>query len=333
MPIMWTRRRFLTTASIAGGMSLLPPARAWATSAPLETINLRLTKLPTICVAPQYAAEQLLLAEGFADVRYVDVGTGVAAIEAIGRGDVDFGINFAATQVTALDAEQPITLLCGVHVGCFELFGREGIESVAQLAGRKVAVPASGSSSQSFLSATAAHVGLDPIKDIRWLPSPSAVELFANGEADAFLGIPPATQELRARHVGRVIVNSALDRPWSQYFCCLLAGNRDFVEKYPGATKRVVRAILRATDLCVIDPAGVAQRLIEHRFTPNYQYALQTLNELPYDKWREYDAEDTVRFYALRLRDAGLIKSSPQKIIANGTDWRFLDELKHELKT
>jgi NitT/TauT family transport system substrate-binding protein len=45
------------------------------------------------------------------------------------------------------------------------------------------------------------------------------------------------------------------------------------------------------------------------------------LSELPYDKWREYDAEDTVRFYALRLRDAGLIKSSLQKIIADGTDW------------
>jgi NitT/TauT family transport system substrate-binding protein len=28
----------------------------------------------------------------------------------------------------------------------------------------------------------------------------------------------------------------------------------------------------------------------------------------------------------------GLIKSSPQKIIANGTDWRFLSELKRELK-
>ena len=79
MPMMQTRRRFMTTASIAGGMSLLPPPRALATNARLETINLRLTKLPTICVAPQYAAEELLLTEGFADVRYVDVGTGVAA--------------------------------------------------------------------------------------------------------------------------------------------------------------------------------------------------------------------------------------------------------------
>jgi hypothetical protein len=51
-----------------------------------------------------------------------------------------------------------------------------------------------------------------------------------------------------------------------------------------------------------------------------------------YGKWRQYDAEDTVRFYALRLREAGVIKSSPQKIIAQGTDWRFFNELKKEFK-
>jgi NitT/TauT family transport system substrate-binding protein len=56
------------------------------------------------------------------------------------------------------------------------------------------------------------------------------------------------------------------------------------------------------------------------------------LRELPYDKWREYDPEDTIRFYALRLHEAGFINSSPQKIIADSADWRFLDELKRELK-
>jgi NitT/TauT family transport system substrate-binding protein len=45
-----------------------------------------------------------------------------------------------------------------------------------------------------------------------------------------------------------------------------------------------------------------------------------------------YDPEDAVRFYALRLRDAGMIKSSPNKILADGADWRFWHELKRELK-
>ena len=94
----------------------------------------------------------------------------------------------------------------------------------------------------------------------------------------------------------------------------------------------MLRAILKAADWCAADPARVARRLADSGFTDRYDYALQMLSELPYDKWREYDAEDTIRFYALRLHEIGMIKSSPQKIIAEGTDWRFLDELKRELK-
>ena len=112
----------------------------------------------------------------------------------------------------------------------------------------------------------------------------------------------------------------------------MVAGNRDYIQRYPVATKRVLRAILKATDLCATDPASVARQLVDGGFTRRYDYALQALSELPYDKWRDYDAEDTVRFFALRLRDVGLIKSSPQKIIAENTDWRFLNELKRELK-
>ena len=139
-------------------------------------------------------------------------------------------------------------------------------------------------------------------------------------------------QELRARGIGHAVVNSSLDRPWSQYFCCMLAGNREFVRTKPIATKRVLRAILKAADLCAAEPERAARRLVDGRFTPRYDYALQTMRDVLYDKWRKYDAEDTIRFYALRLHELGFIKSTPQKIISEGTDWRFLNELKRELK-
>jgi len=86
------------------------------------------------------------------------------------------------------------------------------------------------------------------------------------------------------------------------------------------------------TSASASQPAAAAQRLVNGSFTPRYDYALQTLKDNPYDKLREYDAEDTLRFYALRLHEAGMVKSSPQKISAEGTDWHFLDELKRELK-
>ena len=224
-------------------------------------------------------------------------------------------------------------LLAGIMVGCFELFAREGITSVAELKGKSIGVGAVGSLSQELLTLITAQVGLDSRKDVRWVTDPKVkpIELFVQGKIDAFLGFPPEPQDLRARHIGHVILNTAVDRPWSQYFCCMLAGNREFVATHPVATKRVVRATLKATDLCAAEPARAAQWLADRGLAPHYDYALQTLSENGY-RWREYDAEDTIRFYALRQRDAGFIKSTPQKIIAEGTDWRFLDEVKRELK-
>jgi len=127
-----------------------------------------------------------------------------------------------------------------------------------------------------------------------------------------------------------VIVDSGKDRPWSQYFCCMVGGNRDFVRKHPVATKRALRAILKASNLCALEPQRAARLIADRGY--DYDYSLETLKDIPYDKWRDYDAEDSVRFYALRLQEAGMIKSSPQKIIAKGTDFRFLNELRKELK-
>jgi NitT/TauT family transport system substrate-binding protein len=106
----------------------------------------------------------------------------------------------------------------------------------------------------------------------------------------------------------------------------------DFVLKHPVATKRAVRAILKANELCALEPERAARTIVDRGLTKSYEYALQTMNDVPYGRWREYDPEDTVRFYALRLHEVGMIKNTPQKIIAQGTDWRFLNELKKELK-
>ena len=129
-----------------------------------------------------------------------------------------------------------------------------------------------------------------------------------------------------------MVVNSAVDRPWSQYFCCMVAGNREFVRTHPVATKRALRAILKAADICALEPERAARLLVDKEYVQRYDYALQAIQELPYGEWREYDPEDTIRFYALRLHEAGMIKNTPQKLIAQGTDWRFFNELKKELK-
>ena len=333
MTLTPTRRRFLKTLSLAGAAGFVSPMGAMAAEEPLETTTVRLPKTAAICIAPGYVAEELLRAEGFTDIRYIDMPT-VFPIDAVARGEIDFSINYSVNYVAAIDAGKPITLLAGVMVGCYELFGREGTRTIAHLKGKSVGVGSLGSVGSLLLTMMAAHVGLDPAKDIDWVTDPKLkpIELFEQGKVDAFLGFPPEAQDLRARRIGRVIVNSAIDRPWSEYFCCMVGANPEYVHNHPVATKRALRAILKATDLCATDPARAARQLVEGGYTPRYDYALEALREIPYDRWREYDPEDTVRFYALRLREVGFIKASPQKIIAENTDWRFLNELKRELK-
>jgi NitT/TauT family transport system substrate-binding protein len=328
MPVMQNRRDFLASLSLASAAGVLGPRESLADEAPLETTTLRLQRGATICLAPGQIAEQLLRAEGFTDIRYLDV-------ETVASGEIDFAFQTAAWVVSHLDSGEPVTALAGVHSGCYELFAHESIRTISDLKGKKVGIPQErGSSGHLLLASIAAYVGLDHRTDIDWVTNATGdfMEPFAKGQVDAFLGFPPEPQELRARKVGRVILNTTTDQPWSQYFCCIAFGNREFVRDHPVATKRYLRAILKAADLCAAAPETAAQQLVDAGFTGRYEYALQTLTELPYDRWREFDPEDSMRFYALRLHEVGMISSSPNAILAEGADWRFLDELKRELK-
>ena len=331
-PSVQDRRRFLAALSAAAAAAVIGPSHSSAQHA-LETTTIRLAKHSGICIAPQYIADELLRAEGFTDIQYV-VRPPAVLSPAIGRGEVDFSMHFSPPSILAIEAGERLTIIAGIHIGCFELFAHEGIRSIRDLKGKKVAMQGWGLAPHAFVSSMAGYVGLDPAKDINWVltPSDDPKELFAERKVDAFFGLPPEPQELRARKIGRVIVNSSIDRPWSQHYCCMLTGNREFVRKHPTATKRVLRAILKATDFCLSDPAAAARVIVDRGFTPRYDYALQTLQEVPYGGWRDHDPEDTLRFYALRLREAGMIKSAPNKLIAEATDWRFLNELKRELK-
>jgi len=325
-----SRRRVLAALSSAAATGLIGSVRGTAQEAPPETTTIRLGKIPGVCIAPQYVAEELLRGEGFTDVQYVELSVNVYT--GFTAGTIDISMAFIAPYIIQLDAGLPLVLLGGVHAGCFELFGTERIKAVRDLKGKTVAVPELGSAHHVFVAAMASHVGIDPKRDINFIiQSPAeSMRLLAEGKIDAMMGFPPDPQEMREKKIGRVIVNSGLDRPWSQYFCCIVAAHQEFTRKHPVATRRALRAILKATQFCAAEPEKAARLVADKGY--RYDYSLQTMKEIQYARWRDYDAEDTVRFYALRLHESGMIKSTPSKIIAQGTDWRFFNELKRELK-
>jgi NitT/TauT family transport system substrate-binding protein len=334
MRIRQDRRDFLASASLAAAVGVLGIRPSFADEGPPETTTIRLSFNTTICFAPMDVAETFLRAEGFTDVRYVRTPGGFSTPQIIARGEVDFGSSFGGTVVYHLDAGLPITAVSGLHAGCYELFAREPIHNVSDLKGRRVGIQTLTSSAHLYLSIMAKHVGLDPKADIEWVvpPAGDAMQRFIAGETDAFLGFPPEPQELRARGIAPVILSTVMDRPWSQYLCCMIYGNRDWVRDHPNATKRFLRATFKAAEFCQAEPESAARRLVEGGFAEQYDYALQTIQELPYDLWHEYDSADSLRFYALRLHEAGMLRASPNALLAEGTDWRFVDELKRELK-
>jgi NitT/TauT family transport system substrate-binding protein len=321
-----SRRDFLAGVSAMSAAAVLGPRSATAEPPP-ETTTVRFSEVPAACLAPQYVAEELLRADGFTDLQFVKFPGPE------GSKPADFWINDAPNHVMAVDGGEPNVALAGLHAGCYELFGTNQVRSIRDLKGKTVAVPGV-SGRRAFVAAMAASVGLDPAKDITWVvrPEGEAMRLFAEGKIDAFLGFPPEPQELRAKKVGRVLVNTLTDRPWSQYFCCLLVARREFVRICPVATKRVLRAVLKAADICAQEPERVARLVVERGVAQHYDFTLQLIKELGYRQWRRDNPEESIRFYALRLREVNFVKSSPQKIIAEGTDWRFLNELKKELK-
>jgi NitT/TauT family transport system substrate-binding protein len=339
MQIMQSRRSFLTTASTAFAAGLAGASRSARAEPPPETTTVCFGQVFGVdCDAAKSIAGALLQAEGFTDVRYVtpdDPDPRVTeSLDWFADGIVDFDSGFPTWPILTAEAGSPITVLAGMHAGCLELIANDSVQTVTDLKGKRVGTEPY-MTSRALLRLMAAYVGLDVERDIEWVVGEETppLELFAQGKVDAFLAVASEPQRLRARKiVGHTIVNSTIDRPWSQYFCCMLAGRPDYVTNYPVATKRVLRAILKSADLCASNPARAAQRLVDGGVTSEYEIAKQALKDIRYDAWRNFDPEDTLRFYALRMREAGMITSDPNEIIARHTEWSFLNELKTELK-
>src|SRR5690242_14948205 len=222
MPIVQSRRHLLTNIAVAGatGFAGLSAAgfyggrKSVAAEPPPEVTTIRFEKDPVTCLAPQ-AAEDLLRAEGFTDIRFVDLTEAhvrradTARSGTIGdmlaHGEVDFGRAFSPSLIMTMEAGAPITLLAGLHLGCFEVFGRNDIRAMADLKGRTFGMSAgSDFDDQLLVRIMVGSVGLNPDKDIHWVSSVSLdpMELFVEGKIDAFLVAPPDLQEVRARNIG-----------------------------------------------------------------------------------------------------------------------------------
>jgi NitT/TauT family transport system substrate-binding protein len=279
-------------------------------------------------------AEQFLREEGFTDIQYPPF-TPKNVVASWAAGDIDFGIGYAAALIPVIDAGAPLVMLGGIHVGCWRIFGTGDIKSMRDFKGKTVSILGPDFTDGIFMAMTLANVGLNLRQDVKLVSNPPTenARLLSSGEVDAVVAFPPVSKDLQAKGIGTVVLNSLTDPPWSNYICCMAAVNGRWREKHPVATKRAVRAMLKGTDLVAKDPEGSARHMVDRRYTNNYDYTCDALKEIPYKIWRDFDPVDSVRFYALRLKEAGIIKSTPEEILKRGTDFRYFTQLRKELQS
>jgi len=335
-------RTLATGAAVAGGSALAACAQQGgaaqiAEPGPPETTTVRIVK-PAACDPGIWLAKDLLLEEGFTDVRFV--ATPFISRQWITENLADVSLAHTEFVTGAIDSGLPIVVLTGLHAGCLELWVGQGISNVHDLRGRRISVCYKGIEDQffTFFAVLLQYVGIDPLKDVHFVESglgkhDDMVKAFVEGRADAVIAGAAQGPLLRrlSRAPGRVILET-MQKPWSQYFCCNFVANRDWAQRNPNATKRVTRAILKATDRAAKDKPRSAHDAAATGIGVEESIVAETIAMCTYN-WRDADPGDTLRFFGLRLADAKLIKSTPQQLIDQGTDLAYMRQLRGELKS
>ena len=122
----------------SGGLLGFRPGQSDAEPPP-ETARIRLVGGRALCFAPQFVAQELLRAEGFSDVQYVEREP---SAEILAAGDGDLSLGLGANFILRVDAGRPVVIVAGGHVGCYELFGNDRVRAIRDLRGRPEPSPA-----------------------------------------------------------------------------------------------------------------------------------------------------------------------------------------------
>lgn len=322
-----------TTAVTAAPAPTPSPSPSPTPLAAPETATIRLTA--AACDAPIMAAERFLRDEGFTDVQITDA----AALPALTGGKADLGQLFSTPLAAAVDTGKPVVGLAGMHAGCAEVWAPQRIASLKDLRGQTIVVRAKSADdlAYTFLAIALKNAGVDP-KDVSFVVHADAdpTKAYLEGRSDAVFVTTTAAVGLRANSAnkGHVIVDQAMDKPWSEQDCCILCANAEWARANPIAAKRAVRAVLRAADSMGADRADAVKIATDKGLfggAKNYEAVRAAANMVPLD-WRALDPGRSVRFHGQLMVDVGLLKITADDAATRGTDLRIFRELKSDLK-
>ena len=183
-------------------------------------------------------------------------------LEAIGTGKADAGIGLALRWLKPLEQGFDVKITAGTHGGCLRLLvpSDSGINDLAGLKGKSIAVTDIASPAKNFFSVLLARSGLDPEADVDWRVYPGellrgAVE---KGETHALADLDPRTYLFLKDGKLKEIASNLQDE-YAHRTCCIVGIRGSLVREDREAARGLTLAVLDAAHWTVANPRGAAE--------------------------------------------------------------------------
>jgi NitT/TauT family transport system substrate-binding protein len=221
----------------------------------------------SVCLTPLPVA----IDHGFFQRQNLDVelvnysGSTDQLLEAIATGKTDAGLGMALRWLKPLEQGFDVKIAAGTHGGCMRVLTRtgSGIDKLADLKGKTVAVGDLGGPDKNFFSIQLAKLGIDPVKDVDWRVYPGNVVNIAadKGEAQAFLASDPLAY-LWLKDSAYKEVASNLDGEYREKSCCIVGLRGSLVREEPQVARAITQALLDSAMFTAENPQEAAKSFV-----------------------------------------------------------------------
>lgn len=272
-----------------------------------------------VCGAPAYIAKEkgFFAKEGF-DVTLVsgtfeEQKTGLASGGfTVTNGDFQF---FPSVQ-QGLD----IKVIGGLHKGCIKLVvpPNSPIKAANDLKGKRIGVDEIGGTPMAITTLVLANAGIDPTKDVKWIPYPldQLTKAVDKGDVDAFAAWDPFATLAERDNNYKVITDIAQDPLFKGKSCCFLYASNKEIKENPEKIAALVRAYKAADDWIAKNPEEAAKIEVDKKYVSTTDVKLVTELIKNYDFQYTTDAaKEDVKYFVGQLNKTGFLKkdTDPEK--------------------
>jgi NitT/TauT family transport system substrate-binding protein len=290
---MENRRRsmriHLKTLCFAGALAFLIPTSAWTGDPAKPMTKVRWAFIGASCESSVFVTKE----KGYWEAEGLDVelvkGDWNFTRESLAFNRIDGCQGMALTWLKAAEQGLDLKVVAGIHTGCIHVIAGNGtaIKSIDDLKGRRIGVPAMGSTPFMFLNRVLGARGWDVKKDVEWRAfPPSELELvLEKGEVDAVSIADPHGTMILVNGKGRSILSSAATPPYKDEYCCLVFLTGKIYRESLETAAALTRGLLKATKWVSANPEAAAALAVEKKYIGSTvemnSKSLASLNYIP----------------------------------------------------